>query len=98
MTDCVWPNCSCLVRSGVAVCSRRTDPGEPLSVDDLELTIRSANCLRNAGIVTIGNLVQHTHKDLLRLPQFGLRSLNDVVRELGRHGLSLRPADISVDK
>ncbi len=67
-------------------------------VVDLELTIRSLNCLRNAGIITVADLVQHTHRDLMRIHNFGIRCLNDVVRELGRHGLSLRTNEISVDK
>jgi len=61
-------------------------------VVDLELTVRSLNCLRNAGIVKISDLVQHTHKDLLRIYNFGRRSLNDVVAELGRHGWALQKA------
>ncbi len=63
---------------------------ENLPVDDLELTIRSQNCLRNAGIVTVGDLVQHTERDLLCIYNFGRRSLNDVKDGLARNGFSLK--------
>lgn len=47
-------------------------------VDELELSVRSANCLKNENIVYIGDLVQRTEHDLLKTPNFGRKSLNEI--------------------
>lgn len=47
-------------------------------VDELELSVRSANCLKNDNIVYIGDLVQRTESDMLRTPNFGRKSLNEI--------------------
>lgn len=47
-------------------------------VDELELSVRSANCLKNDNIVYIGDLVQRTEQEMLRTPNFGRKSLNEI--------------------
>jgi DNA-directed RNA polymerase subunit alpha len=59
------------------------------SVDELELSVRSANCLKNAGIRTIRDLVQKTEKDMLETKNFGRKSLNEIKDILRPMGLSL---------
>jgi len=58
-------------------------------VDELELSVRSANCLKNAGIRTIRDLVQKTEKDMLETKNFGRKSLNEIKDILRPMGLSL---------
>ncbi len=59
------------------------------SVDELELSVRSANCLRTAGIKLIGELVQKTEQELLKTKNFGRKSLNEIKEILASLGLSL---------
>jgi DNA-directed RNA polymerase subunit alpha len=58
-------------------------------VDDLELTVRSANCLKAESIFYIGDLVQRTENDLLKTPNLGKKSLTEIKNVLLSHGLSL---------
>ena len=58
-------------------------------VDELELSVRSANCLKNDNIVYIGDLVQKTEAEMLRTPNFGRKSLNEIKEVLQQMGLSL---------
>jgi DNA-directed RNA polymerase subunit alpha len=58
-------------------------------VDELELSVRSANCLKNDNIVYIGDLVQKTEGEMLRTPNFGRKSLNEIKEVLGQMGLGL---------
>ena len=58
-------------------------------VDELELSVRSANCLKNDNIVYIGDLVQKTENDMLRTPNFGRKSLNEIKEVLTQMGLYL---------
>jgi DNA-directed RNA polymerase subunit alpha len=59
------------------------------SVDELELSVRSANCLQNANITLIGELVQRTEQDMLKTKNFGRKSLKEIKEILGTMGLSL---------
>ena len=59
------------------------------SVDELELSVRSANCLKNAGIRTIRDLVQRSEKEMLETKNFGRKSLNEIKDILRPMGLSL---------
>jgi len=59
------------------------------SVDELELSVRSYNCLKNANIRTIGELVQKTDTEMLRTRNFGKKSLNEIKAILTEMGLSL---------
>ena len=58
-------------------------------VDELELSVRSANCLKNDNIVYIGDLVQKTEAEMLRTPNFGRKSLNEIKEVLSQLGLHL---------
>lgn len=58
-------------------------------VDDLELTVRSANCLKAESIFYIGDLVQRTENDLLKTPNLGKKSLTEIKNVLAAHNLSL---------
>jgi DNA-directed RNA polymerase subunit alpha len=58
------------------------------SVEDLELSVRSANCLKNAGINTIGELVQKTEAEMLKTKNFGRKSLSEIKDILGEYGLA----------
>src|SRR5271156_1354996 len=58
-------------------------------VDELELSVRSANCLKNDNIVYIGDLIQKTEAEMLRTPNFGRKSLNEIKEVLANMGLHL---------
>ena len=77
----------------VAVASARhaadLDPGLLRKVDELELTVRSANCLKAEGIERVGDLIQRTETDLLRTPNLGKKSLTEIKTVLAERGLSL---------
>lgn len=75
--------------------ARATGEDEPLnenlfrSVDELELSVRSANCLQNASITLIGELVQRTEQDMLKTKNFGRKSLKEIREILANMSLSL---------
>lgn len=72
--------------------SSREDSVNPIyyrPVDDLELTVRSANCLKAENIFFIGDLVQRTEADLLKTPNLGKKSLTEIKNVLAAHGLGL---------
>ena len=80
------------------------DPIMLRPVDELELTVRSANCLKAENANYIGDLVQKTENELLRTPNLGKKSLNEIKEILSSHGLSLGmeldnwpPKEIAVD-
>ena len=58
-------------------------------VDELELSVRSANCLKNDNIIYIGDLVQKTEAEMLRTPNFGRKSLNEIKEVLTQMSLYL---------
>jgi DNA-directed RNA polymerase subunit alpha len=58
-------------------------------VDELELSVRSANCLKNENIIYIGDLVQKSEHEMLRTPNFGRKSLNEIREVLETMGLTL---------
>ena len=59
------------------------------SVEELELSVRSYNCLKNANIKTIGDLVQKTEAEMLKTKNFGRKSLKEIKEILAEMGLSL---------
>ncbi len=69
--------------------SPQVDPILLLPVDDLELTVRSANCLKAENIYYIGDLIQRTENELLKTPNLGRKSLNEIKEVLASKGLTL---------
>ena len=74
----------------------REKPSEPefnknllRKVDELELSVRSMNCLKNDNIIYIGDLVQKSEGEMLRTPNFGRKSLNEIKEVLTEKGLEL---------
>lgn len=67
----------------------QVDPVLLRPVDDLELTVRSANCLKAENINNIGDLVRRTEVELLKTPNLGKKSLNEIKEVLASHGLEL---------
>ncbi|MEY3572630.1 MAG: DNA-directed polymerase subunit alpha, partial [Pseudomonadota bacterium] len=65
------------------------DPMLMRPVDDLELTVRSANCLKAESIYYIGDLIQRTENELLKTPNLGRKSLNEIKEVLAARGLTL---------
>lgn len=65
------------------------DPNLYRSVDELELSVRAANCLKNANIRMIGELVQKSEQEMLKTKNFGRKSLNEIKEVLGMMGLHL---------
>ena len=65
------------------------NPALHKKVDELELSVRSANCLKNDNIVYIGDLIQKTEAEMLRTPNFGRKSLNEIKEVLASMGLHL---------
>ena len=59
------------------------------TIDELDLSVRSANCLKNANIHTLGDLVRRSEKEMLETKNFGRKSLDEVQEILSEHGLSL---------
>jgi DNA-directed RNA polymerase subunit alpha len=69
--------------------SQEIDPILLRPIDDLELTVRSANCLKAESILYIGDLVQRTEVELLKTPNLGKKSLTEIKDVLAQHDLSL---------
>ena len=67
----------------------QVDPLLLRPVDDLELTVRSANCLKAENIYYIGDLIQRTENELLKTPNLGRKSLNEIKEVLAARGLTL---------
>jgi DNA-directed RNA polymerase subunit alpha len=75
-----------------AIEEKRTPQVDPIllrPVDDLELTVRSANCLKAENIYYIGDLIQRTETELLKTPNLGRKSLNEIKEVLASRGLTL---------
>jgi len=71
------------------------DPQLLAAVDELELTVRSANCLKAEQIYYIGDLIQKSEQDLLRTPNLGRKSLNEIKEVLTEKGLDLGTAIVN---
>lgn len=72
--------------------STSAGPGA-LSIDDLDLSVRSSNCLRRAGINTVEELCQKTEEDMMKVRNLGRKSLDEVKKKLLDLGLCLRKSD-----
>ena len=64
-----------------------------MNIDELELSVRSYNCLKRAGINTVEELVNKTSEDMMKVRNLGRKSLVEVLAKLKELGLGLRPSD-----
>ena len=76
-------------RSAAKPSATGIDPVLLRPIDDLELTVRSANCLKAENIYYIGDLIQRTEVELLKTPNLGKKSLTEIKEVLAQRGLSL---------
>jgi DNA-directed RNA polymerase subunit alpha len=65
-----------------------------MPIQELELSVRASNCLESIKVETVGQLVEKTEADLMKIRSFGKTSLREVIRKLADIGLSLRVSDI----
>jgi DNA-directed RNA polymerase subunit alpha len=91
-----WTSCRCSplegTESAAEAASSRAPQIDPIllrPVDELELTVRSANCLKAENIYYIGDLIQRTENELLKTPNLGRKSLNEIKEVLASRGLTL---------
>jgi DNA-directed RNA polymerase subunit alpha len=63
---------------------------DDILIEELELGVRSYNCLKRAGIQTVGDLITKTEGELGAIPNFGKKSIDEVIETLGARGLELR--------
>jgi DNA-directed RNA polymerase subunit alpha len=61
-----------------------------MPIEDMDLTVRSYNCLKREGVATVGDLVQKSEEDLLEIRNFGQKSIDEVKAKLEELGLGLR--------
>ena len=64
-----------------------------LPIEELDLSVRSYNCLKRAGINTVEELIKKTEEDMMKVRNLGKKSLEEVKSKLAEHGLTLRPSD-----
>jgi DNA-directed RNA polymerase subunit alpha len=76
--------------AGVAAAQRPATGMDDILIEELELGVRSYNCLKRAGIQTVGDLVSKTEGELAAIPNFGRKSIDEVVETLNARGLNLR--------
>ena len=80
---------------GLAIGAGAVEPTGPMSpnlalpIEDMDLSVRSYNCLKREGVATVGELVQKTEQDLLDIRNFGQKSIEEVKSKLSDMGLSL---------
>ena len=78
---------------GTAALGGSGRPGGPMDdilIEELELGVRSYNCLKRAGIQTVGDLISKSESELAAIPNFGKKSIDEVVETLHARGLNLR--------
>lgn len=82
-----------VVKSGILVAPEDDEKTKMLemAIEDLELSVRSNNCLKRAGINTIDDLTKKTKSEMLKVRHLGLKSLEEVISKLNELGLSLKP-------
>jgi DNA-directed RNA polymerase subunit alpha len=68
---------------------------DAILIEELELGVRSYNCLKRAGVQTVGDLIRRSKEELSAIPNFGSKSIDEVEETLRERGLSLRPAPAS---
>jgi DNA-directed RNA polymerase subunit alpha len=79
-----------LVGAGPGVPARQPNAMDDILIEELELGVRSYNCLKRAGIQTVGDLVSKTESELGAIPNFGKKSIDEVIETLHARGLGLR--------
>jgi DNA-directed RNA polymerase subunit alpha len=79
-----------LVGDSAARQQRTASPMDDILIEELELGVRSYNCLKRAGIQTVGDLVAKTEGELNAIPNFGKKSIDEVIETLHARGLALR--------
>ena len=77
-------------RPGAAPARRPPNAMDDILIEELELGVRSYNCLKRAGIQTVGDLVSKTEGELNAIPNFGKKSIDEVIETLHARGLGLR--------
>src|SRR2546423_1718920 len=70
----------------------RSDGMDDILIEELELGVRSYNCLKRAGVQTVGDLLQKSESELNAIPNFGRKSIEEVIETLKARGLELRAA------
>ena len=81
-----------LADGGAAAAGTRAPDGmDEILIEELELGVRSYNCLKRAGIQTVGDLLQKSESELNAIPNFGRKSIEEVIETLEARGMSLRP-------
>ncbi|HEV3387955.1 MAG TPA: DNA-directed RNA polymerase subunit alpha [Solirubrobacteraceae bacterium] len=78
------------VPGGVGAPSRPPNAMDDILIEELELGVRSYNCLKRAGIQTVGDLVSKSESELAAIPNFGKKSIDEVIETLHTRGLGLR--------
>ncbi len=76
--------------AGLAAASRPANAMDDILIEELELGVRSYNCLKRAGIQTVGDLISKTESELNAIPNFGKKSIDEVIETLHARGLGLR--------
>lgn len=86
---------SITLKGGNETAAEEPDKEKPssMSIDDLDLSVRSNNCLRRAGINTVDELIQKSEEDMMKVRNLGKKSLDEVKKKLSDLGLSLRKTD-----
>jgi DNA-directed RNA polymerase subunit alpha len=79
-----------LAGAGAIGGARAGNPMDDILIEELELGVRSYNCLKRAGIQTVGDLINKSEGELAAIPNFGKKSIDEVVETLAQRGLSLR--------
>ena len=69
------------------------DPKLSMSIEEMDLSVRSNNCLRRAGINTVGDLINKSEDDLKKVRNLGTKSLEEIIKKLIDLDLSLRKDD-----
>ena len=65
----------------------------PMTIEELDLSVRSFNCLKRAGINTVEDLTNKTEDDMMKVRNLGKKSLDEVINKLHSFGLELRSED-----
>ncbi len=68
------------------------DDDSATHIEDLDLSVRSNNCLKRAGITTLHDLLQYSEEEIMKLKNFGSKSLDEIKEKLGERGKALRPS------